>query len=178
MTHPCQHYGRLLQQLPQKVVSPMVNVLREVNAFLNQTPVLFDFFCGPNISCASKNSMLLKLCPDNVEAQRFLNMLLKYNRFKLLGDILKAYDHFEDRRQNIQNVTVYAAHHLSTSFQKKLQTSLQCYFNMQIRMAVHYDATLLRGVKLCGDGWQMDLSLQRFFVNLNQKAQKSCQNQN
>jgi len=104
------------------------------------------FLASPVISARKKQSAISEIFGARIDkvTASFIAMMITKQRENLLGEVMEQYETLRDEKEGIVNVDVRSAVALSAPQVEKLQTELQRYTRMGVRVR-HTLAPELRG---------------------------------
>ncbi len=137
--------------------------LESFGDLFRESELLVKVFNSPNVSDLEKESVLtvfsqkLGLSPLS---SRFLMMLVKKNRIKFLGTILKEIETIQVDRSGGLSGELISAVPLSLETQEKVTHALSKKLNKKVTLKIRVDSSLIAGIRVTVAGITYDSSIQ------------------
>lgn len=145
-------YGVALFDYAQdmKVLEPMHDELQELKLAVEENPAIIGVLSDPILNSEEKRKTLSEIeKPFSNEVQSFLNLLLDYNRFADLIDIIDYFNNLYNEQKSIASGTAITAVKLDADQLKRLGESYAKKYNLNaVRLENQVDPSILGGVIL------------------------------
>lgn len=145
-------YGAALFGYAQdmKVIDPVYDELQELKKAVQANPTIIGVLSDPVLSQDDKKNTLSAIEKDfSDEVQGFLNLLLEYNRFEYLIDIINKYIDLYDQEKSIAFGTATTAVKLDDDQLTRLGESFGKKYHLNsVRLENQVDPNILGGVIL------------------------------
>lgn len=145
-------YGTALFDYAQDMnaIDSVNSELSELKIAVNANPSILNMLSDPIMSTKEKKAALGEIEKDfSKEVQSFLNLLLEYNRFAYLVDIIDYYDRLYDQKKSIASGTATTAVKLDDDQLKRLSESFAKKYHLnEVRLENQVDPNILGGVIL------------------------------
>lgn len=145
-------YGTALFDYAQdmNVIDSVAEELNELKKAVKTTPSILNMLSDPIMNTKEKEAALAEISKVfSKEVQSFLNLLLEYNRFEYLVDIIDYYDHLYDQKKSIASGVATTAVKLDDDQLKRLSESFAKKYDLnEVRLENQVDPSILGGVIL------------------------------
>lgn len=145
-------YGAALFGYAQdmKALDKVYDELQELRKAMKANPAIIDILSDPVLSQDKKQAMLTAIEKDfSEEVKGFLNLLLEYNRFENLLDIIDEFNSLYDQEKLIAFGTATTAVKLDDDQLKRLGDSYAKKYDLNaVRLENKVDPSILGGVIL------------------------------
>lgn len=133
-----------------KVLDDVYEEVGELKKAVEANPAIIGVMSDPVLNGEEKKKTLEAIEKDfSQEVQGFLNLLLEYNRFEYLIDIIDYFNNLYDEKKSIASGTVTTAVKLDDDQLKRLGDSYANKYNLKaVRLENKVDPSILGGVIL------------------------------
>lgn len=133
-----------------KVLDSMHDELQELKKAVEENSAIIGVLSDPVLNSDEKKKILAEIeKPFSKELQSFLDLLLSYNRFEDLVDIINYFNDLYDEEKSIASGTVTTAVKLDADQLKRLSESYAKKYSLSaVRLENQVDPSILGGVVL------------------------------
>jgi F-type H+-transporting ATPase subunit delta len=118
-----------------------------------------------------KQNIIDRIFSDNITifSKKFIEYVIRKNRYVLLGDILEIFEEIVNERENILKAEVVSALELDEETKSELKANLERKFNKSIDFKFDIDDSLIAGIVVQIDDVVYDGSVSTYLNNLERK---------
>jgi len=126
--------------------SSMLNVASRVVA----DPKVADALDNPKLDAAAKESLLLSICGDglNAEGRNFVRLLVEADRIALMPAIASLFQALKDEADGVAKATIESAFELSPEDLADLTIALERRFKRKVEATVVVNPELIGGARI------------------------------
>ena len=137
--------------------SEMLGVLSKVAS----DPTVHTALDNPKLDNAAKESLLLSLCGDALDAEgrSFVRVLLESDRIAVLPDIKGLFDTLKDGAEGVARAQIVSAFPVEEAQLAALKTALEKRFGRRIEAMVSVDPQLIGGARITVGDTVIDASV-------------------
>jgi len=137
--------------------SEMLGVLSSVAS----DPTVHAALDNPKLDNAAKESLLLSLCGDALDAEgrSFVRVLLESDRIAVLPDIKGLFDTLKDGAEGVARAQIVSAFPVEEAQLAALKTALEKRFGRRIEATVSVDPQLIGGARVTVGDTVIDASV-------------------
>lgn len=116
-----------------------------------------------NLSINKKKfNLILNIYSKYINDKKFKNFMIilnHNNRFDIMPEIYNLFILFKDETENIKNVYIQSAFHISKNLLNKIECILKNKYQFSMKITVVIDRTLIGGLRIVIDNQIIDLSI-------------------
>jgi len=144
----------------QKALPRWAEMLRVVSNVASD-PRVRAALDNPKLDNAAKESLLLSLCGDALDAEgkSFIRVLLESDRIAVLPDIRSLFDTLKDGADGVARAQIVSAFPLEDAQLGSLKAALEKRFGKKIEATVSVDPTLIGGARVTVGDTVIDASV-------------------
>ncbi|MBI1954581.1 MAG: ATP synthase F1 subunit delta [Proteobacteria bacterium] len=164
-----ERYAKALFEVVYDNPDDVLEQLKMILSLFKEIPELSVFLTGQGTFFHEKQEVLQSLCQEIKTlpiVKTFINLLMEAKRLSLLENIVNDFEQLLFFKENIKGVSVFFAHPLTKEQQQEIQKNLERYFQCPLKLDFKEDKTLLAGLKVNYESYEIDLSLQHQIKNL------------
>jgi F-type H+-transporting ATPase subunit delta len=135
----------------------MLGLLSDVSS----DPTVHAALDNPRLDIAAKESLLLSLCGDSLDAEgrNFVRVLLESDRIAMLPDIRSLFDTLKDSADSVARAQIVSAFALDDAQLASLKSALEKRFGKKIEATVSVDPELIGGARVTVGDTVIDASV-------------------
>jgi F-type H+-transporting ATPase subunit delta len=113
-------------------------------------PRIGDALGNPKLDAAAKESLLLSICGDglNAEGRNFVRLLVEADRIALMPSIAALFETLKDQSEGVARATIESAYELSPEDLQDLTIALERRFKRKIEATVVVNPELIGGARI------------------------------
>ncbi|MEK7448226.1 MAG: ATP synthase F1 subunit delta [Planctomycetota bacterium] len=147
-----KRYARALLNIARLkgILEPVKEDLAGLNRLYQASKQFSRVLNHPLISRERKKNFLTRIVGEKIQPVtfKFIELLIKKNRFECLPEIKEAYDFLSDRDRGIMRVKVKSFYPLKNSEQELLRAKLARLSGKEIILEVHQETGIMGGLAL------------------------------
>ena len=113
-------------------------------------PRIGDALDNPKLDAAAKESLLLSICGDglNAEGRNFVRLLVEADRIALMPSIASLFETLKDEADGVAKATIESAFELTPEDLQDLTTALERRFKRKVEATVVVNKELIGGARI------------------------------
>lgn len=141
--------------------------MEKTKYLLKENELLTYVLKNPLISLQVKKDLIDKIFPQTI--RNFLKVVCERQRAGRLWEILRAYEDYTDRREQVLRADLFYVTAPDQAQSEQMECFLQKKFHVQkVILQKKEDKSLIGGFLLCANGIEYDFSLRGRFLKLKQ----------
>jgi F-type H+-transporting ATPase subunit delta len=129
---------------------PVWSQMLKLASSVVRDPRIGDALGNPKLDAAAKESLLLSICGDglNAEGRNFVRLLVEADRIALMPSIAALFETLKDQSEGVARATIESAYELSPEDLQDLTIALERRFKRKIEATVVVNPELIGGARI------------------------------